>query len=56
VTGRYGSFKPGDEEWIGQFSLGGGYSIVEGVQVRLETLISENSEDNQNYLQLVAGF
>ena len=56
VTSRYGSFKPDGNDWIGQFSLGGGYSIFEGVQLRLETLIAENSEDNQNYLQLVAGF
>jgi len=56
VTSRYGSFKPDGAEWIGQMSIGAGYAIADGVELRFETLINENSDDNQNFLQLVAGF
>ncbi len=56
VTGRYGSFKPDGLESIGQFSLGGGYEIIDGVEVRMETLINENSDLNQTMLQMVTEF
>lgn len=56
ITGRYSSFKPENEDWIDQVSLGAGYSIHEGVELRFETVINDNKDNNQNILQLVAGF
>lgn len=56
VTARYGSFKPDGAQWYGQFSLGAGYTLSGDVGLRFETLISENSSDNLNIMQLVAGF
>jgi hypothetical protein len=56
VVGRYGSFKPDQQNWHGQGSIGFGYALTDGVELRWESLISETSEDNQNIVQLVAGF
>jgi Sec-independent protein translocase protein TatA len=56
VSGRYGSFKPDGAEWIGQFSFGGGYSLAENIELRVETLFNENSDLNQTMFQLVTGF
>ena len=56
VTGRYGSFKAEYHEWHGEGSIGAGYSINDGLQLRWESVINETSSDNTNILQLVAGF
>lgn len=56
VTSRYSSFKPEDANTVGQVSIGAGYALTDGVELRFETLINENSDNNQNLLQLVAGF
>lgn len=56
ITGRYGSFKPDGADWIGQFSIGGGYAIAENVEIRLESLFNENSDLNQTVFQMVTGF
>jgi hypothetical protein len=56
LVSRFGSFKPYGADWVGQLSLGAGYAIVEGVEVRFETVLNEDTKDNTNILQLVAGF
>ena len=56
IVSRYGSFQPDGADWIGQFSLGAGYAVTDGIELRFETLVNEVSDDNQNILQLVAGF
>ena len=56
LVSRYGSFKPYEVDWVGQLSLGAGYAIVEGVEVRFETVLNEDTNNNTNILQLVAGF
>lgn len=56
VVGRYASFKPQGNESIGQFTLGAGYAIAEGVELRFETLINDDSDANGSTFQLVAGF
>lgn len=56
VTTRYGSFKPEGADWIGRSSIGAGYAITDGVELRVETVLDENTEVNQTILQLVAGF
>jgi hypothetical protein len=56
VVGRYGSFKPDGADWIGQMSGGAGYALTDGLELRFESLINENSDNNQNLLQIVAGF
>jgi len=56
VTTRYGSFKSEQQDWYGQGSVGLGYALADGVELRWESSIHENGEDNQNFVQLVAGF
>ncbi len=56
VTSRYGSFKADGAEWVGQASIGAGYSITEGLSLRLESIINETSDDNHTIFQMVAGF
>lgn len=57
LVGRYDSFQPDGADWCNRYSVGAGYSVVENIEVRFETQIdNENSDNNQNYLQLVAGF
>jgi FtsZ-binding cell division protein ZapB len=56
LTGRYGSFKPEGEDWTGGLSLGAGYAITEGVEIRFETTFNNDSDNNLNLLQFVAGF
>lgn len=56
AVSRYGSFKPYQAEWIGEFSIGVGYEVTSGVELRWETLVNENSENNANMIQMVTGF
>lgn len=56
VVARYASFKPQGNQSISQVSLGAGYAIADGVELRLETLINEDSDAAGSVLQLVAGF
>ena len=56
AVSRYGSFKPFEAEWVSQFSIGAGYGLMEGIELRWETLINENSDHNANMIQIVAGF
>jgi FtsZ-binding cell division protein ZapB len=56
LVSRYGSFKPEGEDWTGGLSLGAGYAVTEGVEIRFETTIKDNSDDNMNLLQFVVGF
>ena len=56
ITSRYGSFKADGSQWIGQVSIGTGYAIADGVELRMESLINETSNDNTTIFQLAAGF
>jgi hypothetical protein len=56
VVGRYGSFKPEDVDWVGQGSLGVGYAIAESIELRFETVINKDSDENANVLQMAVGF
>lgn len=56
VSGRYGSFKPDGEEWNGRFSIGGGYVLMDQVELRIESNFHDDSDENNTILQLVAGF
>ncbi len=57
LVGRYDSFKPDGVDWTTLYSLGAGYAVTNGVELRFETVIdSDNSTNNANILQLVAGF
>ena len=56
LVGRYGSFKPDGLKWYDRISLGGGYGVTDGVELRFETTINENSNNNTNILQMVVGF
>jgi hypothetical protein len=56
VTTRYGSFEPEGSETIGRGSIGAGYQINDGLGVRVETNINEDSDENQTIMQIVAGF
>ncbi|MEE9443925.1 MAG: hypothetical protein V3V99_14770 [candidate division Zixibacteria bacterium] len=56
VLSRYGSFKPEGADWHGQYSFGAGYALIEGVELRFQTLIDKDSDNNTNMFQLVAGF
>jgi hypothetical protein len=56
VTTRYGGFKPEGADWHDRSSLGAGYAINDGLELRFEQVFDENSDDNQTILQMVAGF
>jgi hypothetical protein len=56
LMGRYGAFQPDGDEWSDRISFGAGYIIGEGVELRFESTINTNTEDNMNILQIVAGF
>jgi hypothetical protein len=56
VATRYGSFKPEGADWVGQTSIGAGYVITDGVELRMETVIDEAPDANQTIFQLAAGF
>lgn len=56
VVSRYGSFRPQDNQWVGRMSIGGGYALTEGAELRLENIVAENNENNQTIFQLVASF
>ncbi len=56
LVGRYGSFRPQGIDWYYRYSLGAGYAVSNGVELRFESAICENSDENTNILQLVAGF
>jgi hypothetical protein len=55
-VGRYGSIEPEGMDTYTRYSLGVGYGVTEGVEVRFESTINDNSDNNTNILQLVAGF
>ena len=57
LVGRYDSFQPDGADWCNRYSIGAGYSVIENIEIRFETQIdNDNSDNNQNFLQLVAGF
>jgi hypothetical protein len=57
LVGRYGAFKPdGETIWTDRTSIGAGYIITDGVELRFESTIYKNSTNNTNILQLAAGF
>ena len=56
LAARYGSFQPDEGNSVGQFTFGAGYSVVEAVELRFETLVNSHSDDNMNTLQMVASF
>jgi len=56
VAARYESFKGESTDEIGRFTIGVGYEVVENVELRLETIAHEISDNNATSLQLVTGF
>ncbi|MEA3297324.1 MAG: hypothetical protein U9R56_05620 [candidate division Zixibacteria bacterium] len=56
LIGRYGAFEPDGQDWVKRYTFGAGYIIAENIQVRFESTINDNSDNNTNILQLAAGF
>ncbi|MFH1894005.1 MAG: hypothetical protein ABIK83_15135 [Candidatus Zixiibacteriota bacterium] len=56
IVGRYGAVRTASSGSIEQVSVGAGYSLVEGVEVRLELLHDSENETVGGKLQVVAGF
>ncbi len=56
LTGRFGAFQQDDADWIDRYTFGAGYQIANAVELRLETTINKDSDNNTNTLQLVGGF
>ena len=56
LVGRYGAIEPEGMDWYKRYTLGAGYGVTDGVELRFESTINDNSGDNTNILQLVAGF
>lgn len=56
LVSRYGSFQPEGADWVWRYTGGIGYIVTDGVEIRFETTLHENSDNNTNLLQFVAGF
>jgi hypothetical protein len=56
LVGRYGSFQFDSADWTNRISAGIGFVVTEGVELRWESTIWKDSDNNTNLLQLVAGF
>jgi len=56
LTGRYGAFQPDGADWVDRYTIGAGYAIANAIEIRFETTINKDSDNNTNILQLVGGF
>ncbi len=56
LTGRYGAFQPDGADWVDRYTIGAGYAIADAIELRFETTINKDSDNNTNILQLVGGF
>ena len=55
LVSRYGQYRPDGEEDLTRLSVGGGWVVQEGCEVRVEQQIN-SEEENVTLLQLVVGF
>ena len=55
LVSRYGQYRPEGEEKLTRLSVGGGWVVQEGCEVRMEQQIN-SEEENVTLLQLVIGF
>ena len=55
LVSRYGQYRPDGEEKLTRLSVGGGWVVQEGCEVRVEQQIN-SEEENVTLLQLVVGF
>ncbi len=56
LVGRYGAYQPQGYSSNSESSVGAGYVIDEGLEIRAEQVLNENSDKNKTLLQLVASF
>jgi len=55
LVSRYGQFRPDEGKDLTRLSIGGGWMVTEGCEIRLEQQIN-TEEENLTLLQLVVGF
>jgi hypothetical protein len=56
LTARYDLFKGESQDQLTRTSIGCGYTVTDGVELRLETVVADNSRQNGTIMQVVAGF
>jgi hypothetical protein len=56
LTARYDLFKAESQDQLTRTSIGCGYTVTDGVELRLETIVADNSRQNGTIMQVVAGF
>ena len=56
LCGRYGAFQPNGNDWVDRYTFGAGWAFSDAVQMRFETTLNNNSQNNTNIVQLVGGF
>jgi hypothetical protein len=56
VTARYDSFKAEGYDRAKRFTIGGGYQLADGVEMRLETVFAGHGQDNETIAQVFVGF
>lgn len=56
ATCRYDAFKAEGHGEATRISVGGGYALIPGVEVRIESIFADNRNDNQTIMQLFAAF
>ncbi|MBI5265957.1 MAG: hypothetical protein HY851_01880 [candidate division Zixibacteria bacterium] len=56
ATCRYDAFKVEGHGEATQTSVGGGYMLASGLELRLESIFADNSDNNQTIMQLFASF
>jgi hypothetical protein len=56
LTARYDLFKAETQNQLTRTSIGCGYTVTEGVELRLETVLAKSNFENGTIMQVVAGF
>ncbi|MBI5266239.1 MAG: hypothetical protein HY851_03300, partial [candidate division Zixibacteria bacterium] len=56
ATARYDSFKAEGYDRTNRYTVGAGYQLAQGVEVRLETAFAEHGQDNATIAQVFVGF
>jgi hypothetical protein len=56
ATMRYDSFRAEGHDRASRFTIGGGYAVATGVELRLETVFADDTRNNETIMQVFAGF
>jgi hypothetical protein len=56
ATMRYDSFRAEGHDRASRFTIGGGYTIAAGVELRLESVFADDTGSNETIMQVFAGF